>query len=297
MSPVRARIGPVRLLLPLAALATSLALPATASAAPVPLSSTPTATPTGSVHVVAVGDVARAGGGQTATARLVAAHRPQAVLLLGDLAYDTGSAADFTSWFAPSYGRFRSITWPVPGNHEYGTRGAAGYRAYFRVVGPTWWVRRTGAWTVIGLDSEQVTSSAQRSFLLTALRSNRGRPTVVAWHRPRVSSGAHGGAADTQPLYALVAADPDVRIILWGHDHDYQRMSLPFGARAPLTAFVVGTGGAELRPVTRPAPAAWSRKVVAGRYGVLDLVLRPRSFSFTFTSVDGVVRDSGSSAF
>ena len=292
MSALPVRLG-AALLLVVAVLASSLAPSARASAAPAPQPSTSTA----AVHLVAVGDVARLGGGQAATARLVAAHRPQALLLLGDLAYDNGSRADFASYYAPSYGRFRSITWAVPGNHEYGTPGAAGYRAYFHVLGATWWVRRSGAWTVIGLDSEQAASRAQRAFLAAALRSDRGRPTLVVWHRPRVSSGAHGAAADTQPLYALAAADPDVRIILWGHDHDYQRMSLPVAGRTPLTAFVVGTGGAELRPVPRPAPAAWSRKVVTGRYGVLDLVLRPRSFSFTYTTVDGVVRDSGSSRF
>ena len=295
MSLRRTRRATVLLAACVAVASAVLALPGAADARRAPAVGGSTAAPP--VHLVAVGDIARAGGGQAATARLVAAHRPQALVLLGDLAYDTGSATDFATYFAPYYGRFRSISWPVPGNHEYGTTGAAGYRAWFDVAGPTWWVRRAGAWTVIGLDSEQVTSGAQQRFLSAALAADRGRPTIVVWHRPRVSSGAHGGASDTQPFYALVAADPDVRIVLWGHDHDYQRMSLARGAAARLTAFVVGTGGAELRPVPRPTPSSWSRRVVAGRYGVLDLVLRSRSFSWAFTTVDGVVRDSGSTSF
>jgi hypothetical protein len=73
-------------------------------------------------------------------------------------------------------------------------------------------------------------------------------------------------------------------------------MALPYGSRTPLAAFVVGTGGADLRPVTRPRPS-WSKKVIAGRYGVLGLTLRPRGFSFTFTTTDGVVRDKGSQSW
>lgn len=241
------------------------------------------------VHVVAVGDIARAGGGQARTAAMVAARAPRHLLLLGDLAYPDGSAADFAAWFDPSYGRFLPRTWAVPGNHEYRTAGAAGYRAYLGVSGPTWWVRRTGAWSVIGLDSERLASTAQRRFLAASLRSENGRPTVVVWHRPRFSSGRHGNQRDTEVLYAPVARDRDVRLVLWGHDHHYERFRLAGGR---ITGFVVGTGGAPPYPVARPYRPA-TRSVVTGRYGVLDLWLRPRGYTFRFATADGRVRDSG----
>jgi alkaline phosphatase len=241
------------------------------------------------VHVVAVGDIAREGGGQARTAAMIAARDPRHLLLLGDLAYPDGSAADFARWFDPAYGRFLTRTWAVPGNHEHRTAGAAGYRAYFGITGPTWWVHRTGAWSVIGLDSEQLASTAQRRFLAASLRSEDGRPTVVVWHRPRLSSGRHGNQPDTQAFYGVVARDRDVRLVLWGHDHHYERFSLAGGR---LTGFVVGTGGAAPYPVARPYRQA-TRSVVAGRYGVLDLWLRPRGFTFRFTTGDGRVRDGG----
>jgi hypothetical protein len=278
------------------AIALGCGAPSVAPVASVTMKPAAAASVVGAVHVVAVGDIARAGGGQGLTAALIAAHRPSVLLTLGDTVYQSGSPGEFAEYYAPAYGRFKALTWPIPGNHEYGTPGATGFRAYFAVKGPTWWVRRAGAWTIIGLDSQSPASSAQLAFLRAALAANRGRPTIVEWHRPRVSSGAHGNATDTQPLYRLAAADRDVKILLWGHDHDYQRMALPYGSRVPVTAFVVGTGGAELRPVTRPTPS-WSKKVVAGRYGVLDLVLRPHGFSFAFTTTDGVVRDSGRQAW
>jgi hypothetical protein len=250
--------------------------------------------PAGSGYsLVAVGDVARDGGAQAQTAALVADLAPQSLLVLGDLAYSTGSASEFAQWYDPAYGRFRATTWPVPGNHEYGTPGAAGYRSYFGVTGPTWWAKRAGSWLVLGLDSEKAGSSAQRAFVRASLRANQGRPTVVAWHRPRYSSGVHRDQRDLAGLWKLVARDRDVQLVLWGHDHDYERMLVPVRDRRAKAAFVVGTGGAELRPVTRHKGRTWSRRIITDHYGVLDVWLRATTFSWRFVRTDGVVSDAG----
>ena len=54
-----------------------------------------------------------------------------AVLALGDLQYENGAYAKFLDSYEPSWGRVKSFTRPVPGNHEYATPGAAGYYQYF----------------------------------------------------------------------------------------------------------------------------------------------------------------------
>lgn len=251
-------------------------------------------TPT--VRVVAAGDIAQAGGAQAATARLAAALRPGVVLALGDLAYQQGTLAQFAAYYNPTWGALKAKTWPIPGNHEHYTAGAAGYKAYWGIAGSTWYAKRAGAWTVIALDSQYPTSTYQLTWLKATLAANNGRPTLVMWHRPRLSSGAHGNQPDVQPLYQVVAADPDVKILLWGHDHHYQRMALSWGARVPFTGFLVGTGGSTLRATTT-VPGSWSKSIVNGRYGVLDLRLAPRSYAFQFVTTDGVVRDSGSRAW
>jgi hypothetical protein len=254
---------------------------------------TGTATATSTFHLVAVGDIAREGGAQSSTAAVIAARDPQALLLLGDTAYDSGTTAEYAAWFDPSYGRFKPISWAVPGNHEYRTAGAAGFRSYFGVTGRTWWAKRAGAWLVIGLDSEKVGSSAQRAFVTATLRANQGRPTLVAWHRPRYSSGEHRDQKDVAPLWKLVSRDKDVQLALWGHDHDYERMAVPVSNRRAKAAFVVGTGGAELRPVKRYAGRTWSKRIVTGRYGVLDLQLGATSFGWRFVLTDGSSVDVG----
>ena len=60
------------------------------------------------------------------TAKLVGAIQPDAVLALGDNQYPSGALADFQTMYAQSWGAYRNITFPVPGNHEYAGRPARG---------------------------------------------------------------------------------------------------------------------------------------------------------------------------
>src|SRR5262245_36892286 len=93
------------------------------------------------VTVVAVGDIAcdpgdpsyNGGAGTATNCRMFAtsdralALSPAAVLLLGDNQYEDGTLAKYQASYAPTWGRLKAITHPIPGNHEYVTAGAAGY--------------------------------------------------------------------------------------------------------------------------------------------------------------------------
>jgi hypothetical protein len=71
---------------------------------------------------------------QEATANQIAAMKPDLVALVGDLQYQVGEYTDFTHSFDLTYGGFKYIHRPAPGNHEFynehGQRGVAGY-GYF----------------------------------------------------------------------------------------------------------------------------------------------------------------------
>jgi acid phosphatase type 7 len=71
---------------------------------------------------------------QQATANQIEAMKPDAVALLGDLQYQIGRYQDFVSSYDLTYGAFKMITRPAPGNHEFydehGATGVAGY-GYF----------------------------------------------------------------------------------------------------------------------------------------------------------------------
>ena len=112
--------------------------------------------------MIAVGDIAECGSrGDDATAaitaRLLKATPRARVLTLGDHAYPDGSARAFRQCYHPSWGRFTSRVRPVPGNHDYQTRDAAGYFAYFgKAAGPRgkgYYSFDLGAWHLVALNS------------------------------------------------------------------------------------------------------------------------------------------------
>ena len=72
---------------------------------------------------------------QLATANLVVGKGYAALLILGDIQYEDGAYSKFLASYDPSWGRVKSITKPVPGNHEYETGGAAGYYQVLRLGG------------------------------------------------------------------------------------------------------------------------------------------------------------------
>src|SRR5579859_3933577 len=124
------------------------------------------------VTVMAVGDIAcdpanpdfHGGQGdarfcqEKATSDLVAAAHPDAVLALGDNQYENATLAAFNQSYDPTWGRFKDMTFPVLGNHEYLTPGAAGYFAYFGVrthnTTGGYYGFNLGEWHVIALNSE-----------------------------------------------------------------------------------------------------------------------------------------------
>lgn len=252
------------------------------------------------VTIVAVGDIAKARGGQAKTAALTKNLKPQQVLLLGDLAYQSGTKREFRKHFLPRWRSLLSKSWAVPGNHEYRTKNAAGYRNLIsRYSMPAtgenlWWVKQTGAWSIIGLDSESLSGAAgekQIDFLRQALQSNDGRPTIVAWHRPTFSRGHHGNQVDTNVLWDIVSADKDVKLVLWAHDHNYEQVERSVQAsdssEHKINTIVVGTGGASLRNCkTKNIPG----ELICGKknnYGVLRLKLSDNGYSWSYRNANG----------
>src|SRR5688572_17686500 len=88
--------------------------------------------PSHALQIVAAGDVAVCSDltpAKAVGALIETLEGP--VLALGDLAYDNGTPREFQNCYDPAWGSFKSRTFPTPGNHEYHTRGAAGYYAHF----------------------------------------------------------------------------------------------------------------------------------------------------------------------
>src|SRR5438093_13476223 len=97
---------------------------------------------TTTVRVAAVGDIAckNPPGNNVHACQyddvsdLIAGHGFDAFLALGDEQYEYGRYPDFVQNYDAYFGRLLPITYPVPGNHEYGTPDAAGYFRYYGSV-------------------------------------------------------------------------------------------------------------------------------------------------------------------
>jgi hypothetical protein len=276
--------------------------------------------PVSGARVAAAGDIAchaesesfRGGRGvglacrQLATSDLLVAGDYAAVLALGDLQYGDASYEGFLDSYDRSWGRVRSITRPVPGNHDYDVDGAAGYFRYFGAAAGDpekgYYSYDLGGWHVVALNSNCAevggcaAGSPQERWLRSDLAANPATCTLAYWHHPRFSSGEHGSDPTYEPFWrALYDADAD--LVLVGHDHDYERFA-PQAASGALDrargirTFVVGTGGHSLRtfPAVRPHSEVRDRASL----GILELTLGADSYAWRFRPAVGSFTDRGS---
>ena len=242
---------------------------------------------------------------QQVTAGLVGSLNPDAVLALGDNQYPDGDLARYQHGYDPTWGRFKALTYPVPGNHEYGTRDASGYFSYFGgaagTQGAGYYSYDLAGWHLVALNSECDriggcgAGSPQERWLKADLAAHPAACTLAYWHRPRFSSGTHGSEADYDAFWRdLYAAGAD--LVLNGHDHDYERLA-PLkadGTADPakgIREFVVGTGGDSQYRFHTVVPGSEVR--IDHVYGVLDLTLRPGQYDWRFVPEPGAAGDSG----
>src|SRR3954452_14169723 len=139
-----------------------------------------------------------------ATADVIATINPNAVVTLSDDQYEDGSLADLNSFYGRTWGQWKAITRPSPGNHEYYTSGASGYFDYFdgqgAASGPAgdrtrgYYSWDVGTWHVVALNSNCAdvggcsAGSPQEQWLRTDLATHRAACTLAYMPLPRLSS-------------------------------------------------------------------------------------------------------------
>jgi peptidoglycan/xylan/chitin deacetylase (PgdA/CDA1 family) len=240
------------------------------------------------------------------------------VLPLGDDQYNCGGLGAFNQSYDPSWGRFKSISYPVPGDKDYATSGGtdcpatpgAGYYQYFgaRAGDPAkgYYSYDVGQWHVIALNSGPcgdtpafcAAGSAQEQWLKADLAAKAPNGCTLAYYQnPRFASRTSGGLTYMQALWAdLYAGGTDV--VLNGDSHWYERFA-PMDASGNadslygIREFIVGTGGAGLDAPANPLPT--SEVLNNGTHGVIRLTLHSTGYDWTFVhDTDGTFTDSGS---
>jgi hypothetical protein len=255
---------------------------------------------------------------QKATANLVKEIKPDAVFALGDLQYQAGSLSNFVQSYDPTWGRFKDITYPIPGNHEYGSPGAQGYFTYFgsratpqdpdcRAECRAYYSFDLGAWHVAALNVNCGKlprgdgcgrRSAQNRWLDRDLKaaSKTTACTVVLMHEPRWSNSRWQSPELDELVKTMYRNGVD--LILSGSSHSYERFAPqnPAGRldqTRGISQIVVGTGGAHFTGLNTPRP---NRQVSeAGVFGVLKLSLEDGSYTWNFRPHRSTpFKDSGS---
>jgi Glycosyl hydrolase family 99/Calcineurin-like phosphoesterase len=299
----------------------------TATASPTATAtSSPTATATASsgsdVVIAAAGDIScdpgdgnfKGGAGTSSACRMketsdlmLGMSGLDAVLPLGDVQYEDGTLDKFYASYEQSWGRpaLKSISKPVPGNHEYGTSGAAGYFSYFGALAgdPTkgYYSYDLGSWHVVALNSNCSpvggcgASSDQVKWLKADLAAHPAKCTMAYWHHPRFSSGEHGNHSWASPMWDALY-DAGAEVVLSGHDHHYERFapqtSSGVADASGIRQFVVGTGGKNHYGITTLQPN--SQVHDTDTYGVLKVTLHDNSYDWQFVPERGkTFTDSG----
>jgi acid phosphatase type 7 len=269
---------------------------------------------------------------QGQTANVLAGISPlNAVLPLGDVQYECGELSNFNSFYNPTWGRFKSITRPAIGNHEYRVSdpttdcltqgaGAPGYYRYFgsSIASPLdpgctssckgYYSYKLGTWHLIALNDNCSqpgvggcgTTSPQYTWLKNDL-ATAGKNCIPAyWHQPRYSSGGRQGS-QTQSLWQLLY-DAGADIVLTGHDHTYERFAkLGRGTSAAvdpvadpngIREWLVGVGGRNFTSWSTIRANSQVRSNTA--FGVLKLTLHFNGYGWQFLPVAGkTFTDSG----
>jgi hypothetical protein len=247
--------------------------------------------------LVAVGDIGSCASQADDAVANLANRLGGTVASLGDTVYESGSEQEFAQCFDPAWGPMKPRIHPAVGNHEYETDGAAGYFDYFGSAAGTrgegWYSYDLGGWHVVVLNSNCGlvgcdAGSPQLQWLGRDLARADPSCLLAYWHHPRWSSGRHGSNAFVQPFWDELQRY-GVDVILNGHDHDYERVSVD-----GVTEFVVGTGGRSLyRWPGRPLPTTVTRSDDA--YGVLWLELARGGYGWQFVELGNAsFTDSGS---
>jgi hypothetical protein len=246
---------------------------------------------------------------QRATSDLLVGAGLAAVLPLGDIQYDAPSASNLATVYNPTWGRVKSISRPILGNHD---GSGTAYFDYFNGVGADngpagprgrgYYSFDVGTWHIVALNSNCTmvacgAGSVQERWLRADLAAHPSACTLAYWHHPRYSSGHDGSHVTLSALWtALYEAGAEV--VLSGHSHDYERFApkdadgtvSPGGVRQ----FVVGTGGAFFTGLGT-SRVAGSEVSQNNTFGVLKLTLHASSYDWQFQPIAGRTwTDSGS---
>lgn len=280
---------------------------------PVTFHTAPRSHARGTVRVLAFGDSGFGSEPQLRLARLMEVREWDLAVHMGDIAYDHGSATEFTRRHFAVYRRLlaRIALFPTPGNHDLRTDEGRHYDEAFYwpapVPGARYYTFRWGDVRFVALDTGSETADVRglregrgRQYeWLVATLAEAWRDSTVAWtvvfgHHPvyshAVGLSGHGPDRDLQRALAPLFDAYGVDLVLAGHDHHYER-SRPTRAGRPVPGgcgpvYLVTGGGGASRLARDVAPSALTARI-SREHHFVALSITPRAIAGVAIGTDG----------
>lgn len=181
---------------------------------------------------VAFGDCGVADPNQVAVAARVDALNPDLAIILGDVIYEVGAAADFTPKYFTPYRSIirRSVWYPVVGNHDVATaNGQPFLDAFYLPTNSMDFTEKYYSWDYgnthfVAVDGNQPFNADMYDWLEADLAATAKRWKIVYFHQPMYSDpGVHGSdltlRANLEPIFVAHKVD----LVFQGHNHYYSR--------------------------------------------------------------------------
>ena len=222
----------------------------------------------------------------------------------GDLSHE-GTALLIESAYAPTWGQFKDRTIFCFGNHDGMSEKGQPYYDYTNLA--PYYARTLGRWRFYVLNTEGAEKGGadyleQLEWLRKDLEEYSATHHIFAMHHYPHHSNDCAHLARPKPMTMPWKTGPwwdaliehNCEFALSGHVHRYERFQrmLRNGSASSrgIRQFVLGTGGGNLYGVDRMHPTC--QKAVVSR-GIMRLDLSADSYAWSFTDLDGVVKDSG----
>jgi 3',5'-cyclic AMP phosphodiesterase CpdA len=219
----------------------------------------------------------------TLVARSIEEKTPDFVLSSGDLVLNGKNRSQWIDFFSISSFIHNSTLYPILGNHEL--YGSSYFKYFILPNNERWYSFDNGPVHFIGLDSNPRNAFrlSQMIWLIRNLRANAKPFTIVYFHHPMYSSGAHGSTLYVRFLWRHIFEYYGVDIVFNGHDHSYER-----GKVNNVNYIVTGGGGAPLYNVGSSWWTIFSEKT----YHYCFITANQSLLTLRAIKPDGVIIDS-----